>query len=276
MVSRKQWTKEEIIETVKTFYREGKDLRPHIIGKVKPDLYFAAYKQFGSWRDALEAAGINYDVYMNQKERLITGVEAKKTKIIAQIRQLYKKGGAKELRKARIRHRRLYLQAQYWFGGWIKAVEAAGFNWEEIVGRTIWTPERVLEEIRTRYERGEDLRFLSVRERKRGLINAACKYFGSWKAAIKAAGLDWETITGRKWWTPERVIEEIRALSQRGEDLGFRKIRKTRCDLVWAACRYFGKWKAALEAAGIDGVNKGVVQKQNQEVYKDVAPLGMA
>lgn len=103
--------------------------------------------------------------------------------------------------------------------------------------------EEVLEELRQRAARGGSLR--SGANRGDWLYAAAVKRFGSWSAALAAAGFDYGTIK-RRPLTAEEVLAELRRLIASSE--------RVRADghksLARAAALHFGSWREALTAAG--------------------------
>ncbi len=86
------------------------------------------------------------------------------------------------------------------FGSWRAAVEAAGFQYQKVVGRKLpgyWNRERCIKAIDRLSERHSS----HVRRQKPALYSAALRIFGSWQAAIEAAGYDYQSI--RKGWVDE-------------------------------------------------------------------------
>ncbi|MBW3622638.1 MAG: hypothetical protein KY468_04430, partial [Armatimonadetes bacterium] len=95
------------------------------------------------------------------------------------------------------------------------------------------------------------------------LTSAAIRYFGSWRAAVEAAGIDYESVAlvGRRRrsekitkWTQESILEEICRLYRAGEDLTSTNVRRKHLSLYATARRkdHFGSWANALAEAGID------------------------
>lgn len=97
------------------------------------------------------------------------------------------------------------------------------------------------------------------------LYYGAVKTFGSWEAAITAAGMDYDLIRMKpKYATPERVLGEIMRRRKIGLLLNTAEIyggknKKSDPALRRKACEFFGSWKKTLAAAGIR--------------YRDVAPV---
>jgi hypothetical protein len=55
-------------------------------------------------------------------------------------------------------------------------------------------------------------------------------------------------------WTKRRIIEEIQRIGREGQDLSQKAVMRSHGALLSAAksSRYFGTWRKAIEAAGLD------------------------
>jgi len=118
-----------------------------------------------------------------------------------------------------------------------------------------WSKESIALEILSMYESGESLNYSSIANNNLALLRAATRYFGTWEAAVKFAGLDYDAIRRYKSWTRERIIARIRDLHAQGVDLSWRNVcLNVDPQLAAAATKksHFGSWREALEAAGLD------------------------
>ncbi|MFA0750653.1 MAG: hypothetical protein SLRJCFUN_001056 [Candidatus Fervidibacter sp.] len=204
----KRWTPEEVLAEIQALHRQGVDLRSSSIIKHRQPLLMAAIKLFGSWAEAVRAAGIDYEDYLQRQRQ--KRAEADKQQIIEEIRRLYREGRIEELSGAWRYHLTLFRKARHRFGSWRAAIEAAGLNYEEVVSRRKWTKESILREIQRLYAEGKDLSVTAMQRHYPNLLAIAQspRYFGSWQAAIEAAGLDYELIKrqrGRRRREPLRV-----------------------------------------------------------------------
>ena len=129
--------------------------------------------------------------------------------------------------------------------------------------KRVWTPEQVISEIQELNRNGVDLRHGAVQETCKRLVSAAIRYYGSWRAAVEAAGVDYDQLRkvseeqrlqkiGK--WSSERILEEIRSLVAKGEDMRAVIVKNKYPALFSAAVspRYFANWREALTAAGGD------------------------
>ena len=74
--------------------------------------------------------------------------------------------------------------AQAYFGGFYRAVEAAGLD----LPRCKWSKRRIIDMIQEHYINGLRLEISGFGDNRLG-ANAK-RYFGSWREAVKAAGLE--------------------------------------------------------------------------------------
>lgn len=133
-------------------------------------LYAAAVRAFGSWKDAVEAAGFDY---AEVKQRALT-----ETELLATLRELLATGEpilAKD-------HPRLRGAARRHFGSWREAVAKAGGE-----GASKWTRGAVIAAIERDLEKGLAVTSNAVRRRNENLYMAGRRRFGSWNEAVTAA-----------------------------------------------------------------------------------------
>ena len=151
------------------------------------------------------------------------------------------------------------------FGGWENALKAAGIPLAKTPLKRRWNREVVLAQIQAGHKQG--LTAPQIRQADHGLAAAAKRYFGSWHAALIAAGLlppDAKPSVFRKW-SPERVIEEIQSYY---EHVPHR--RKAKSLVYRAARRSFGNWQKALAAAGIEDSPKLRRERRCWQILDDL------
>lgn len=93
----------------------------------------------------------------------------------------------------------LYGAAIRYFGSWKTAVEATGFDYQDVAKRKVpgyWQKDKIVEEIKKLEEKSSGF----VRKFRRGLYSAALRLFCSWESAVRAAGFNYSEI--RKDWIP--------------------------------------------------------------------------
>ncbi len=105
------------------------------------------------------------------------------------------------------------------------------------------------------HEDGMDLSYATVAQEQVALLRAATRYFGSWRSAMDYAGLDYDGIRRYRSWSRERILEGIRELHEKGEDLSWRNVSTVVAPQLAAAAtksKHFGSWRSAVTAAGLN------------------------
>jgi hypothetical protein len=191
------WTKDKLIAEIKRLYNEGADLSPTAIQKTNSALFSSARSRshFGSWRTAIEAAGLDYDDLKRVKQRW------NREEILLRIREMHAQGHDLLDPKFKTKNRSLYLAAcaHRYFGSWRRAVSAAGLDHEQMRESRVWTRGRILRTIQELSQEGKPLGWAYIEEHEPGIYRAARRRenFGSWAGALQAAGVDHTPMRGR-------------------------------------------------------------------------------
>ena len=271
-----RWTRAEIIRQILRREAEGQALSLGGDSPVEQPLYQAASRIFGSWRNAVIAAGISA-----QKAR--THATWSPARILAAIRSLARRRQPPRPNEIKRLHGPLMRAARRLFGSWSAAVTAAGVDPRKLRRCPPWTRERVIEEILMRALRNETLRSHSVEPKS--LPSAGIRIFGSWAAALEAAGLNptqhlqaampdereirlepttecaactaptsiasWAIHASRPFPTTESVVAAIHARLEQHKPINASAIYADDRALYRAAARLFKNWRNALQAAGL-------------------------
>ena len=144
----------------------------------------------------------------------------------------------------------MYREAMRSFGSWTGAVAAAGINLPARQGARTWSPKKVIRGIQRASVKPESLCYKNMMIRRRSLLEAAKKHFGSWRKALIAAGVDPESVRLTRTWDRESVIEAILDRAVKDEPLAVTKVSPS--SLAQWGIRIFGSWAEALRAAGLD------------------------
>ena len=137
------------------------------------------------------------------------------------------------------------------FDGFANAREAAGLPKPS---QRIWTEERVIDALRKLQLQGR-VRMTTVDLVKAGhgdLVSAIYNVIGSISRARRLAGIPdpGRRDSGRRQrWNEDRVWGEIRERHRQGLPLASTKVPAA---LLRAAARFFGSWRSAIEAAGLE------------------------
>jgi hypothetical protein len=142
------------------------------------------------------------------------------------------------------------------FGSWTAARLAAGFD-PPVNARSPWPKAdkaAILAEIRRRERAGESLATIKVERGKWGNpFMKRCKIlFGSWAAALLAAGVDLPPGLMSPWAKADMavILAEVRRRKRAGESLRYSRVGSEPwgLPLVKRAETLFGSWNAALLA----------------------------
>ena len=190
-----RWTRRTIIEEIRRLHGAGEELNYASAEENYLNLVRAAAWHYGTWKRAIETAGLSYDDV--SKYRRWT-----KERVIAGIRQYHAAGGdlswrvisaegAPALAAAAVRK-------NIGFGTWYAAVTAADINYEKVARYRHWTPQRVIEEIQQLAEKEAPLSSKLVQGNHPPLYNAAKRRFKQWDDALIAAGIDPDKVRQRR------------------------------------------------------------------------------
>jgi hypothetical protein len=90
------------------------------------------------------------------------------------------------------------------------------------------------------------------RSRDRALYESALHYFGTWRAALAAAGVNLAHVSHRRPKNLDRqnMLLWIRSRQAAGQTLAFTEVCLENRDYALAIRREFGSWAKAVQAAG--------------------------
>ncbi len=245
------WTKPEIIKAIKRHYNDDHDMTYHGMTKIDQPLLSAAAYHFGSYRDAVIAAGINY-ADITRRPRWT------RARIIQLIKQARRRNEplnwAAVIRRSDELSRAAFaaLQSRL-FGNWDRALQAAGLDADEVCAYRRWTTDTVVAELRQRSANGEDMNSGTVQAEDARLHAAAVRHFKSFDTALKAAGIDPVEVRHRQTWTKDSVAAQMRIVARREKDFSGEWANKHYISLHSAAIRLYGTFAAAARAAKIPG-----------------------
>jgi hypothetical protein len=243
------WTREKIVKELRRLHKKGQDLSYNGLAGENQSLVSAAAYHYGSYRRAVEVAGIEYSDIIRRprwtKSR-ITGV-IKKAKRAGQ--DLHWSAVTKrkdELAKAAY----AALQPRL-FGRWDKALAAAGLDSDDIALYRRWGRDSIIAELRSRSRSSAPLNSGAIQAKDPGLHAAAVRHFGSYDQALTAAKIEPGRVRKRRHWTRPDVLAEIKSASKDGDSMSDSQARKDSPALYGAAVRLFGSFIKARAAAGI-------------------------
>ena len=189
----RKWSKDTIAHEIQRLFQTGENLNYASIAAEEVALLRAATRYFGSWRTAIEYAGLNYDDIRRYKTWT-------RDRILERIQELHTAGEdlswrhvstAVDPQLAAAATKRKH------FGSWRGAVTAAGLDYGQIRRYREWDAATIEQKLRELHALGIDLNARNMEEYDITLITAARRRFDSWDAALTAAGLDYRQIVLR-------------------------------------------------------------------------------
>lgn len=243
------WDKPEILKALKKLHKQGIDLSYNALASVQQSLVSASAYHFGSYRKAIERAGIGYDSVVRRPRWT-------RAAIIALIKVAKREG--EDLHWSAVTQRRddlgkaafASLQPRL-FGSWDRALTGAGLNADDVNRYRKWDKETIAFELRARFRDHEQLNSGTLQRNEPGLHAAAVRHFGSYDEALRAARLDPTKLRQRRAWTRQVVKDALKGAQKDGQRLSDSALRKLDPALYGAAVRLFGSFTAARAAAGI-------------------------
>ncbi len=191
-----KWDKTAILRRIRQLYKKDVDLSYNALARREQSLVSAAAYHFGSYRSAVGRAGIDYaDVTRRPRwtrQRIIQQIkDGRRKNVNLNWSAVIKRKD--ELGKAAFAslQRRL-------FGGWDRALHAAGLHSDEVSLYRQWDRPTVAFELRERFVHEDSVSSGDLQKDDPALHAAAFRYFGSYDKALKAAKIDPADVRKRR------------------------------------------------------------------------------
>lgn len=133
------WTKEHIVNEIIEIAARGESLNYDYMRKNHLRLHRASQRHFGSWRNAIEAAGFSY-------EDILVSKWSKDT-VTKRVLELHETGADLSSSKIQVDNARLFQAGCRIFGSWKETIENAGIPYDQVRKQRSWTKESVIREI---------------------------------------------------------------------------------------------------------------------------------
>jgi hypothetical protein len=249
------WDKPRILKELKRSYRSGADLSYNALARKQQALVSAAAYHFGSYRRAVEHAGIDY-------ASVIRRPRWTKQSIIALLKKAKRKNidlhwSAVTKRRDELGRAAFASLQPRLFGRWDRALHAAGLDADEVSRYRKWDRNTVVFELKARAADHEPLNSGAIQAEDSGLHAAAVRHFGSYDKALRAAKVDPQEVRRRRTWTKPQVVAALKSASKSGRHLADSSVRREHPALYGAAVRLFGTFTAARKAAGVKYKRRG-------------------
>lgn len=119
------------------------------------------------------------------------------------------------------------------------------------MGKSKWTREEIIRRILDLDANGHPLT-VGRPGVSPSLYQAGSRIFGSWRNALRSAGLSPDRAGRAESWPAAKILIVIRNLSRRRRPLRKRELEERFGSMVSAARRVFGSWSKAILASGVD------------------------
>lgn len=255
------WNRENILEAFRERISSGKSLAYSVVEEEFPALASSAPQYFGTYRAAIEALGIDYEreVVIDQRCEF----KARYRKILAEARRLGSIPGRDWKEIDAFRKKYLPVIRSALIGGWKGLAAKAGVPVERLLHA--WHPATldrgtVMETLRQRHEAGLSLRFSDLNRDNHDLLFSAIKHFGKLSEARREAVPPPPPRPGRlsRYKDARAVTDAILRRKAAGKPLNGGCVHgggkpELRDDMLYKkAVQFFGSWRKAVIAAGLD------------------------
>lgn len=280
-----KWSRVLIVREILAHYSKGLPI-DEIGGEkgVATHLHYAGRRLFGSWKNAVAAAGLP----ASQCCRKLSWTPAR---IIRSIRKLASRRTPLSAIDIKLRYGALVPAARRLFGSWSKAVLAAQVDPLNLRPTKTWTKEAVIECILLKAIRDESL--LRKQIEPRALADAGARLFGSWNAALEAAGMSKSLVvqasgklplstTAAKLhqlndselarllhrrgapWSENEILAAVIQRNRSGAKMNGTAVCHDNQGLYKAALARFGSWNSTMTNAGLTSKRKPRAKKDSR------------
>jgi hypothetical protein len=238
---REAWDEDRVVEEILLLADER---RPLAYSKVDPRLIAAAVRYFGSWQVALEVAGFDYD-----SVRLTRGAYSEE-ELVRLLRRLARE--EPDLTIGELHHRSYAMAFKRTFGSVEAAVRAAGLSsWPARLVQPRLSRRELVARLRARRRLGLPVYRSAIVDADSRVYSSAIAHYGSWAAALRAAGVKSDSPKQRRW-SRALVLERLRARQASGRSLRPTDVQREDGSLYTQANQYFGSYRLAARQLGVD------------------------
>jgi hypothetical protein len=175
--ARSPWDGERVIAEIRALHGDG---QPLASSRVDPRLQCAARRYFGTWGDAVEAAGVDYD------DVRMHAPSSPAEELLARLRALAAE--QPDMTASELEAHQVGYMLRRRFPTLAAALHAARIrDWPRRDRRPIPSAQETLAAIAARRAAGQPITRAVVRRDDRALVRAAERHFGTWRRAVTAA-----------------------------------------------------------------------------------------
>lgn len=206
------------------------------------------------WPEAVSLAGVSYDRFRKKKSQGYWDNE----KIIHEIKKIKEKGEPLNSKYALDNYRALHQASFKHLGSWNNALIACDINPKEVrVAPITLSKEKLIEKIKNLHKEKKDLSYTGIyKNGTMGLYQQSCKKFGSWRKAIKSAGISYKEIKRNRIKLPslDEIVESVKEFENKGIDLHPISFKENfeRKKIYESVKNYCNSWNELLKLAEVD------------------------
>ena len=171
-VSERVWTREGVIAAIRDEAKGGQELSYMRMEQRMPTLVRAAERMFGSWSNAVKAAGFDYDAIRRYQKWT-------RERVVARIKELHAKGADLSWRNVSTKLDPALAAASLQagrFASWADALAAAGLDPEMVARYRRWSLPKIHEEMLRLSRQGVVLSRQTLSEEASGLLAALYRH----------------------------------------------------------------------------------------------------
>ena len=252
------WSREYVLDKAYAYQKKGFSLAPNKVLKYDINLYWAVSKFNGGWENLLIILGVD----PSQVRRwCVKGYS--KDDCIKLIQSDFKNGLPINRSSVARRYSALAQRSDKLFGSYDNMLKAAGFEPAKFRRKIKWrklSKKELILSIRKRAKNNLPLNGSAIRLSESDILVLfynGRRIFGSWKATIEAAGLDYFHIGNprNRYRNEESVINSLQELHRRGIPLYCGDLKNSddaeQRSLHYSICKFYVSFEKALEAAGL-------------------------
>lgn len=187
--ARQAYPQEHVLRRLQVLCRDGYSLKAADCQRRDRRLWEAARLYFGTWRKALEAAGINVR-FAGLRGGRPRRLDREKT--MEELRQWLATGQSRKWLDLCLQNHDLALAVKSVCGSWRRAMIAVNSipETKPPTRKTKWNPQRIIACIRIRHQEDKPLHYMALHVDDNPLLCAAKYYFGNWQKALAEAGIE--------------------------------------------------------------------------------------
>lgn len=241
-----RWTAQKVADSLRQLHQSGEKMSSTHMMRNHGALAEAAIRHCGSFSRALACAGLDYQEVTGRRPTR----RWDRAKVIAALKQRKAEVGDVYARRLQRQDMGLYHAAVTRFGSYTAALKAAGLTYRLERGK--WTRQAIITELKRLHEMDADLRYKPLQRVHPGLPGACRHRFGSYQAAMGAAGLPYPPVKPAPGWKRSQILAALREMHDGGEDLRYSAVKNRHGPLFRAARQYFGSYIGAVACAGLN------------------------